>query len=76
MDIFSGSNTTGKAAEDLGRRWISMEERLDYAALSAVRFLDGEELALIEGAVTSMEAGVFTALDDLRSKPAQAALPL
>lgn len=40
VDIFSGSNTTGKVCENLGRRWISMEERRDYAALSLIRFLD------------------------------------
>jgi cell division protease FtsH len=29
----------GRVAEELGRHWISMEERRDYAALSALRFL-------------------------------------
>ena len=39
VDIFAGSNTTGRVCENLGRRWIAMEERRDYAALSLVRFL-------------------------------------
>lgn len=43
VDIFSGSNTTGRVCENLGRRWIAMEERRDYAALSLLRFL-GDEL--------------------------------
>ena len=41
VDLFSGSNTTGEAAEALGRRWFSMELSREYAALSAVRFMDG-----------------------------------
>ena len=40
VDIFSGSNTTGQAAELLGRHWLSMELDREYAALSAVRFMD------------------------------------
>ncbi len=40
VDIFSGSNTTGRVCEDLGRQWIAIEERRDYAALSLVRFVD------------------------------------
>lgn len=42
MDIFSGSNTTGEVAEELGRRWVSCEQDRGYAALSAVRFLEGK----------------------------------
>lgn len=40
VDIFAGSNTTGRVAESLGRKWLGFEERLDYAAASAFRFLD------------------------------------
>lgn len=39
IDIFAGSNTTGSAAEHEGRRWLAFEERLDYLAASAFRFL-------------------------------------
>lgn len=42
VDIFGGSNTTGRVCENLGRRWIAMEERRDYASLSLVRFLGDE----------------------------------
>ena len=42
VDIFGGSNTTGRVCENLGRRWIAMEERREYAALSLVRFLSDE----------------------------------
>jgi site-specific DNA-methyltransferase (cytosine-N4-specific) len=40
-DVFAGSNTTGAAAERLGRRWLAVECDRDYAAASALRFLDG-----------------------------------
>ncbi|WP_245958582.1 DNA methyltransferase [Microbacterium bovistercoris] len=39
VDIFSGSNTTGMVAEQLGRKWYSFELNRDYAALSIMRFL-------------------------------------
>lgn len=40
VDIFAGSNTTGRAAEDLGRRWLGYELSAEYLAASAFRFLD------------------------------------
>lgn len=55
VDIFSGSNTTGRVCENLGRRWIAMEERRDYAALSLLRFLD-EGLSVSEMASQVAEA--------------------
>jgi len=39
VDIFGGSNTTGEAAEQLGRRWIYVESDRDYAIASAFRFM-------------------------------------
>jgi DNA modification methylase len=39
LDIFAGSNTTGAAAESLGRRWIAFELEQSYLATSAFRFL-------------------------------------
>lgn len=38
LDPFAGSNTTGFAAESLGRRWICVEANADYAAGSKGRF--------------------------------------
>ena len=38
LDPFAGSNTTGRVAESLGRRWLSVELRLDYATSSRLRF--------------------------------------
>ncbi len=40
VDIFAGSNTTGKAAESLGRRWRAYDLNREYLAASAFRFLD------------------------------------
>jgi site-specific DNA-methyltransferase (cytosine-N4-specific) len=41
LDIFSGSNTTGAAAEQLARRWLAIEIDPEYAAASSARFLHG-----------------------------------
>jgi len=38
LDPFAGSNTTGAAAERLGRRWIAIEPQLDYIEGSKGRF--------------------------------------
>jgi site-specific DNA-methyltransferase (cytosine-N4-specific) len=38
LDPFAGSNTTGAVAEDLKRRWLSIEKRWDYAGASVSRF--------------------------------------
>lgn len=38
LDPFAGSNTTGEAAERLGRRWVAIEANRLYAASSAARF--------------------------------------
>ena len=43
LDIFAGSNTTGEVAELEGRRWLAFEERADYVAASAFRFLDQDD---------------------------------
>ncbi|MCI0332768.1 MAG: site-specific DNA-methyltransferase [Planctomycetes bacterium] len=39
LDIFCGSNTTGEAAEELGRKWIGIELSREYAITSAFRFM-------------------------------------
>ena len=38
FDPFGGSNTTGAAAEDLGREWITVEADENYAASGVCRF--------------------------------------
>lgn len=38
VDPFGGSNTTGRVAEDLGRRWLTFDLDEDYLKVSALRF--------------------------------------
>jgi DNA modification methylase len=38
VDPFAGSNTTGRVAEDLGRRWIAIENSAEYLRASGLRF--------------------------------------
>lgn len=38
VDPFAGSNMTGRVAEDLGRRWISIEREAEYVRGSELRF--------------------------------------
>lgn len=42
LDPFSGSNTTGAAAEELKRKWIAIEAQEDYINGSKGRFLKPE----------------------------------
>lgn len=60
VDIFSGSNTTGHAAETLGRHWLSIDLDLTYIAASALRFLDDDvhnrEVAKIFHAISNGES--------------------
>lgn len=57
VDIFSGSNTTGKVAEELHRHWISIEKRRDYACLSAVRFTEEWTVESIGNVLQRLETG-------------------
>lgn len=57
VDIFSGSNTTGYVAEQLGRSWLSIELNHAYAALSAVRFMEGWAEANIKATIERIDAG-------------------
>ncbi len=63
VDIFSGSNTTGAVAEKLGRHWVSVEVDRSFAALSAIRFMEGWELRAIKSAVSAMQDGKAVRLD-------------
>ncbi|NJS37513.1 MAG: site-specific DNA-methyltransferase [Brachymonas sp.] len=38
LDPFAGSNTTGQVAQNLSRRWLSVELREEYAKQSVLRF--------------------------------------
>lgn len=72
LDMFAGSNTTGQVAEAEGRRWLSFEERIDYLAASAFRFLPKEtEPDLLREAFRKIESGVSVDISDYwtRTKP-------
>ena len=43
VDIFGGSNTTGQVAENLNRKWLSIELSKEYVAASVFRFSETEE---------------------------------
>lgn len=62
LDIFAGSNTTGKVAEREGRRWLTFEERREHvaASASAFRFADeGTDLVDLYRRIMSGEEQVF-----------------
>jgi site-specific DNA-methyltransferase (cytosine-N4-specific) len=45
LDPFAGSNTTGRVAEDLDRRWIAVDIEASYIRASGIRFgLDPKKL--------------------------------
>lgn len=54
LDIFAGSNTTGAAAEKLGRRWMSFEREQKYLAASAFRFMDDQDEEIIIDTYSSL----------------------
>jgi len=58
VDIFSGSNTTGYVAEQLGRKWLSLELDREYALLSAVRFMDTFDAEAIAAMIAKAEKGL------------------
>lgn len=45
LDIFGGSNVTGKVAEDNERYWISFEKDAEYIEKSEIRFLSKGEVS-------------------------------
>ncbi len=56
LDPFAGSNTTGAVAQDLGRRWLSIEADWTYAAHSIGRFDPATITSISEGFdVTELE---------------------
>lgn len=58
LDIFSGSNTTGEAAEQLNRRWLAFDNEPNYIANSAIRFFDApiEQMQEVYEAIKNRES--------------------
>ncbi len=70
LDIFAGSNTTGLVAEQQGRKWMSFEERLDYVAASAFRFLPADLTeSEAQGVYSRLRAGEVLNLDQFERQP-------
>jgi len=64
VDIFSGSNTTGMVAQREERRWLSFENRLDYVAASAFRFVpSGLDEAVLREVHSRVSAGETVDMD-------------
>lgn len=57
VDIFGGSNTTGEAAEALGRQWLYLECDSDYAIASAFRFMGDWPSESVERYIRAARAG-------------------
>jgi len=57
LDIFAGSNTTGRTAERLGRRWLAVDCDRTYVAASALRFMDGWPDDAVRRYLTRVQAG-------------------
>ena len=69
LDIFAGSNTTGQVAEAEGRHWLAFEERADYLAASAFRFLDkGVSDEMVKSVFHKIELGGPVALTRRQSE--------
>jgi site-specific DNA-methyltransferase (cytosine-N4-specific) len=69
LDIFAGSNTTGQVAEAEGRNWLAFEERPDYAAASAFRFLEsGTDPEAVQHVFTNIVNGKAVDLLDYRKQ--------
>jgi DNA modification methylase len=58
VDVFSGSNTTGMVAQQLGRHWLAFDNHPDYVAASAFRFVPkGLAVAELREIYTAIESG-------------------
>jgi site-specific DNA-methyltransferase (cytosine-N4-specific) len=53
LDPFAGSNMTGHVAEQLERRWLSIEIRSDYVAGSQLRFDDAVLTSALSGSAAA-----------------------
>lgn len=57
LDIFAGSNTTGRAAESAKRQWMAFELDRSYLAASAFRFLEETSIGKVEDIYKTLLAG-------------------
>lgn len=55
LDIFAGSNTTGRVAERLVRKWLSFDDSLEYLKTSVFRFIEGVPEGTAEKVLKKLE---------------------
>jgi site-specific DNA-methyltransferase (cytosine-N4-specific) len=55
LDIFAGSNTSGRTAERLGRRWVAVDCNRDYVIASALRFMEGWPEDAVRNCLTRLQ---------------------
>jgi site-specific DNA-methyltransferase (cytosine-N4-specific) len=70
LDIFCGSNTTGEAAEELGRKWFGIEINREYAIASAFRLMENWPSDQVSEYVSDARSGC----DGILISPLQRAL--
>jgi site-specific DNA-methyltransferase (cytosine-N4-specific) len=72
LDPMAGSNTTGAAAEALGRRWIGIEENETYVEGSELRFREQPSNTAHRPAILDIqpsELTLFPAIEDVTQPP-------
>lgn len=69
LDIFAGSNTTGLAAQNLRRKWLSFEIERMFVRTSALRFIDLDTKSAIADLWASLDKELATII-----RPAQLSL--
>lgn len=69
VDVFSGSNTTGQAAEKLERQWLSIDLDTTYVATSAFRFVNDDlNDSFVREIFDAIVAGEMVNLTNYRSQ--------
>lgn len=59
LDFFAGSNTTGCAAERLGRKWVAVDLERQYVISSAFRFMGGWPDAAVKAYIEAASSSPF-----------------
>lgn len=62
VDIFGGSNTTGKAAESLGRQWVTFELSQEYVANSVLRFVSAYDMNYYERLLAGEDVKIVSSM--------------
>ena len=62
VDIFGGSNTTGKAAESLGRQWMTFELSQEYVANSVLRFVSAYDMNYYERLLAGEDVKIVSSM--------------